>query len=331
MNGVARIELVSGLAAVDVRDRLCVACDQEGWNRRVLAFYLLEMHERRLYLESGHADVRHFGVAFLELEHRRTNELIQIGRALRGLKLLDEAYVAGEVSWSKVGAILPVVQRETQMAWVNFAKTATFRELRDTVRGCRPGDLPEDADKFGQIRKKRAIHAELSDRGHARFEIARQLFSTDPEHPLSDSEVIEEFAVRIIGDPESHEADPTRVLPYAERNHDPIPAEIRQDVLARDHHRCCNCHSPNAVEVHHIEHREHGGDNSPANLITLCRTCHGLIHGDYLRIDQNPQLQSFTFLSQAGHPTDQPGVRTPARDSVPAPSPSLSPARAHPA
>src|SRR6266487_2128568 len=55
---------------------------------------------------------------------------------------------------------------------------------------------------------------------------------------------------------------------------------VREYVLFRDHHRCqwCGGKSKDRIlNVHHIESRKTGG-HSPDNLITLCETCHDLIH-----------------------------------------------------
>ena len=55
---------------------------------------------------------------------------------------------------------------------------------------------------------------------------------------------------------------------------------VREYVLARDCHLCqwCKGKSKDVIlNVHHIESRKTGGDR-PENLITLCETCHNLIH-----------------------------------------------------
>jgi hypothetical protein len=54
----------------------------------------------------------------------------------------------------------------------------------------------------------------------------------------------------------------------------------REYVLARDSHQCQWCKGTSKdpiLNVHHIESRMTGGD-SPDNLITLCETCHDLLH-----------------------------------------------------
>ncbi len=55
---------------------------------------------------------------------------------------------------------------------------------------------------------------------------------------------------------------------------------VREYVLFRDDHCCQWCQGKSKdpiLNVHHIESRKTGGD-SPDNLITLCETCHNLIH-----------------------------------------------------
>ncbi len=55
---------------------------------------------------------------------------------------------------------------------------------------------------------------------------------------------------------------------------------VREYVLWRDGHVCQWCQGKSKdriLNVHHIESRKTGGD-SPDNLVTLCETCHDMIH-----------------------------------------------------
>ena len=55
---------------------------------------------------------------------------------------------------------------------------------------------------------------------------------------------------------------------------------VREYVFFRDHHTCQHCKGKSKdkiLNVHHVESRKTGGD-SPANLLTLCETCHKQIH-----------------------------------------------------
>jgi 5-methylcytosine-specific restriction endonuclease McrA len=59
-----------------------------------------------------------------------------------------------------------------------------------------------------------------------------------------------------------------------------IPPRIRREVLARDRHRCQRkgCGHNRFLEIHHLVPRSAGGTNDPANLVTLCSSCHRLWH-----------------------------------------------------
>ncbi len=71
-----------------------------------------------------------------------------------------------------------------------------------------------------------------------------------------------------------------RVDRKGEKNHATIPPSVRREVLARDGHRCrtAGCGSARFLDVHHVVPRTNGGANHPDNLITLCSSCHGMIH-----------------------------------------------------
>ena len=57
---------------------------------------------------------------------------------------------------------------------------------------------------------------------------------------------------------------------------------VRKQILVRDDWKCVKC-SGAANDVHHRQLRGMGGSkllDYPANLISLCRTCHSYIHAN---------------------------------------------------
>lgn len=76
---------------------------------------------------------------------------------------------------------------------------------------------------------------------------------------------------------------------------------VREYVLYRDGHRCqlCKGKSKDSIlNVHHIESRQVGGDR-PANLMTLCETCHQEYHKDPkpLKVRPSNGFKAETFMS----------------------------------
>jgi predicted HNH restriction endonuclease len=52
------------------------------------------------------------------------------------------------------------------------------------------------------------------------------------------------------------------------------------------------------LEVHHTKFRSHARDDSDANLITLCTTCHALVHRKMLAITRLTK-QKATIVSRS--------------------------------
>jgi len=77
---------------------------------------------------------------------------------------------------------------------------------------------------------------------------------------------------------------------------------VREYVLFRDNHTCqwCKGKSKDCVlNAHHIESRKTGGD-SPDNLITLCETCHNLIHRTHQEHTIKRKSKGFRDVTQMG-------------------------------
>ena len=318
------------VSATELGDRLRNARDDEGLNRYVLARGLFVMKERRLYQLSGHANTEHFAEAQLDMLPRRVREYVQVGRAMHELELLDEAFRNGEISWSRVLVLLRVIQRETQSAWVAIAKRYSLRDLRDLrteVFGCKPGQLPGEGSDYGLPCRKTEFTARLGDETLAMLEEARMKLSESPENPMDNEELIAALVRHWLhGDEkpkfrkqaaESREqaAKPREQAAElreqaAEPNREELDEDVRQQVLRRDHHRCRNCDGHMDIEVHHIVFRSRGGSNAPDNLVSLCKTCHALIHRKYLHLTGNPETGELTFFGESGNPIRR-GDRSP--------------------
>ena len=55
-------------------------------------------------------------------------------------------------------------------------------------------------------------------------------------------------------------------------------AELREDILARDGHRCRRCGTAEGMlQVHHVDRDK--SNTHPSNLLTLCAACHLAFHG----------------------------------------------------
>lgn len=73
--------------------------------------------------------------------------------------------------------------------------------------------------------------------------------------------------------------------------------DVKAAVLARDK-RCCRvCGLKGGTDAHHIKLRSAGGEDTTANLATLCRVCHNDVHAYRIAItgDANKKLTVTRF------------------------------------
>jgi hypothetical protein len=82
-----------------------------------------------------------------------------------------------------------------------------------------------------------------------------------------------------------------------------IPDSVQIHVLERDHFKCVKCNwsreklhpddPRKRLELHHIKYHSKKGENTPANLATLCNVCHDSIH----RLDKENSWSAEQFHS----------------------------------
>ena len=101
-----------------------------------------------------------------------------------------------------------------------------------------------------------------------------------------------------------------------------IPERTRRLVMYRDQGcRVPWCDRTRWLDVHHVIHREHGGQTEMPNLVSLCRRCHRAHHRGELGIVGNADLpDGLTFTDRRG--TSLTGAPTITPPDGPPPSPN---------
>ncbi len=84
---------------------------------------------------------------------------------------------------------------------------------------------------------------------------------------------------------------------YQESNR--LDENLRIATLMRDHYQCTQCRKKNTrLEAHHIIWKKHGGKDTIANLITLCKSCHDKVHLGKLKLDVSGVSGFFDQIAQ---------------------------------
>ena len=189
-------------------------------------------------------------------------------------------------------------------------------QLALEVRLARPGEPPRNRDdRKGLPEVRLRVNAALPPDVYAKWELARQKIQDESGRPLEEWEYVEAlldlalafqddgsiegksrgngscYCVPVHTDTNIIETRDGEVpvapeiaeMLACEADRE-VPAWLRQKVLDRDGHRCRCCGSRHSLHMHHIIWFSRGGKTRFDNLVTLCRSCHTLVHAGLLVI-----------------------------------------------
>jgi hypothetical protein len=102
---------------------------------RYLADLADRIHGQRDRELIAYVDEFHAAACFFDLGAREVRERVRIGRALRQLPRIEAAFIAGELSYSRVREVTRVAQSDTESEWLDCARHLDMRALERRVAG----------------------------------------------------------------------------------------------------------------------------------------------------------------------------------------------------
>jgi hypothetical protein len=102
---------------------------------RYLADLADRIHGQRDRELLAYVDEFHAAACFFDLGPREVRERVRIGRALRQLPQIEAAFIAGELSYSRVREVTRVAQPDTESGWLDCARHLDMRALERRVAG----------------------------------------------------------------------------------------------------------------------------------------------------------------------------------------------------
>jgi hypothetical protein len=242
----------------------------------------------------------------------------RLAESFKTLPKVKKAVASGELSWTKARTVASVAKLESQQEWIDVAKSNNSRELEQRVKVARCGDRRAPAsDLFTEDRSEPAVRRLVNVNLKLEAEQLAQLESLEEalrKQGLKGSREVVLLAaldMAAAGDctrvqsrskqvviyqcegcgtkkvqtsrgliDTNAPTDDAKVLGKDGVNRSSIPPKTRNQVLARDGHQCQSpgCGNTRFLEVHHKKPRSESGGNDAGNLITLCSSCHGLVH-----------------------------------------------------
>ncbi len=115
-----------------------------------LVLLIAELEAREAWAEHGVASCAAWLSWKLGWSRTTSRERVRVGRGLRELPLISEAFLAGRVTYSQVRAMTRVATAEDEATWLELARHCTGEQLDKAARGAAraaAADRPERRDK----------------------------------------------------------------------------------------------------------------------------------------------------------------------------------------
>ncbi|HYC54181.1 MAG TPA: HNH endonuclease signature motif containing protein [Candidatus Binatia bacterium] len=267
-----------------------------------LSAILRTFADRKLHHLLGFANLRLYAEARLGICGSKARALVRLERECqRKSPLLLDAYRNGRVTWLASTALLPVISRRHEHAWVERAESVTLRRLTadvswaldraddrrgDFLQPPPPLDLDVTADAMARIDEAEVqMRAQTtSDIGSFSRRVGARISIAIPTSVVSLLEDAIEGCRRAI-EPRWRAFE--RILAHAYLTWMSLP-EHKNPVFARDSYRCQvpGCSRRGMLHAHHVWYRSHGGPDFTWNLATVCNDHHReYIHRGYIRVE----------------------------------------------
>lgn len=194
----ALLKFEPGLPIEELERELALANQITALGKRKLARYLFDMHERGVHMETGHSTAVHYARSRLGMNEPEANRYLLAGRRLDQLPLVDEALVAGEISWSKMMIMQRVTVPDTQREWLEFAGESNCRKLEIAVKRTVAGGLPKRDGDSGLTDLRMTVKARLRVVNHQLWEQAKRKVSAELGIPVTNEDMMIQAARLIL-------------------------------------------------------------------------------------------------------------------------------------
>jgi hypothetical protein len=288
------------------------------------ARFLTEAVRQRIWAYYGRASILEYLEELFGYTPKVAREYLRIAFAIEALPQLAEMLSSGEHSFTALREISRIATRETIDEWRAAARGMNVRQVEQLVSAHRKGDRPSDppnpdlalgkltlemypATRAKVLQARQLVASEhdgfLDDDAFIDAVFTAFLDGGGPDQGRARHQIMttvcseckrgwQDAAGRVVaidaGDVERAECDAQRVGSdrEPERATQDIAPMVRRFVWRRDHGRCCvpSCRASRNIDIHHIVHREHGGDHGAGNLTLLCGGHHRALHEGKLAI-----------------------------------------------
>lgn len=311
------------------------------------SFDLVRAADMRLHFNYGFSTFMEYMERRLGYVPHTARERLRVARALVALPLISGELARGALTFSHIRELSRIATADTEDVWLVAIANKTSGEVQELVTGHAHGDLPTDPTRpdlrprtvalklppeaYALWREaQRAVAAErggeVSDADVietlVRNYLAPGTGEARPAHRLGYTQCRDCKRATVNGAGREIDVGPAvvervscdaRILgnldaAQPQRARSSVTPRLREQVFARDHHRCCvpGCRSSRNLDVHHIVPQSHGGPHELWNVLLLCSGHHAAHHDGLLLITQRVGIVEFRWAHERC-PPPQPG------------------------
>jgi len=268
---------------------------------------VLEQIEReRVFQLLGYESLFVYAVECLRLSPANAYSFGSVARKCRELPSLKQAVTKGTLTVSKAARMVSALTPDNAEELVQFATNHTSREIDERVAQIRPRAKVKDRVKpLSEEWSK--LECSVSRAVAGKIQRAQSVLSSKRGRAVDLNETLEAALDSLLA-----KHDPVQKAKRAKKRDNsqspfcpgrttankrtPLTAEQKHSVNLRDRGQCAfvhpgtgqRCSNDRWLHTHHIQEVQHGGDNHPDNLVTLCAVHHDLVHQLSLPIESIP-------------------------------------------
>lgn len=252
-------------------DHLFHLCCEYGkkareWRRRFIGL-LPEVYKRNLFRKKGFTSVHHFAAVIGGVSKEQVDLVLRLDKKFQPVPIFKNLLNTGEVSLHSLNRVASVVNKETEIFWVNQVKKLPQAALNTLVK-----DIQKKPRR--QIQNTPGLDCHRMHFTHETEIRLQELESMGVEISQLINELLDKRAYEI------QQKKDDLVKKYKDMQGTRyIPKEIRQ-VLQEEYGMKCAvpaCHSPSAHN-HHTLPFALGKNHNPLFIIPLCKNHHAIVH-----------------------------------------------------
>lgn len=249
--------------------------------------YLLEIEERKIYLEMGYSSLFAFVTEELGYSEASAQRRIQAMRLIKDVPQVEEKLESGKLSLSVAAQIQGFIRKEEipqsdKLELIEQLEGTSSRECEKKLIAIAPEtSLPKEKTRI--ITEDKTMIQFIADKEMMK-DIERLKFLLSHQNYQGRYDQLFKQTLKMALnqiDPERREARrkrKSRSTPTSEVRSRHIPQNIRDQVWVRDHGRCQYknpttgkiCNSQYTLQIDHIHLYSLGGGHEPENLQLLC-------------------------------------------------------------